>query len=418
MSGFYSGFNLEPYNDVYDSGSSGTPVHGTPAPGAPRGSPFAGTPVSLPAIYPAVGYPPVHPGVGYPPVHVVGFPAGSATHPSGGLPPPSLVPPAHGPPPAGPHPTGLLPAPALVPPTPPHPGATAPLGGRGSVFRTTAPTVTLEGRYSARPSDTGTVPTNFPIVVPQDGTVRVVLPRSMQHLRGRTRRFTMICTADGQLRDFITLDGVSPQVTALFLDKLRNYHSSTNQSNPQELISHLLRLNYGRKGVQYKVWIRMMDRLCPALMCAKLALGDCSFLFHRKIKKLSDLNISNGTITQKLIYDRALIVAYNCHMCYNAHGSADQLTVDDIMSYDVYCALHRLRTVLKLHGVFSYDYLEATFGNQVRASDIKGLPYALFLLLDSFIPYNEWRAHLTDSKTLVTPREKQLMNTNVLFHRL
>jgi len=89
------------------------------------------------------------------------------------------------------------------------------------------------------------------------------------------------------------------------------------------------------------------------------------------------------------------------------------LSVDDILNYDVYDALNRLREKLKKHGVFSYDYLEQTGDNVMN-----GLPFQVFLLLDSFLPYKEWRYHLCETKALATSTEMQAMHNNILFHKL
>jgi hypothetical protein len=177
-------------------------------------------------------------------------------------------------------------------------------------------------------------------------------------------------------------------------------------------------VNYAGKGTQFKLWVKTVDKLLPALVCAKLALGDCRVIMSRRITKLRSLDKADNSRAQKFVYDKAITAAYNLQKCFNACHSSDELTVDEILDYDVYYSLDRLRTTLKLHGVFSIDYLENTHGPDVKSHHIRGIPYPLFLLLDSFIPYDQWRHHLTVKKTLVTELEKQKMYTNPLFHRL
>lgn len=235
----------------------------------------------------------------------------------------------------------------------------------------------------------------------------------MDHLKLRVVRYTLICSADRTPRDFFCLDGYAAVLAGILLDRLRNYHSSPHPSNARAHLVHLQRLNYGGKANLFKGWIKCLDRMLPALICAKLSIGSCSFAFHRKIKKVRDFHEQDGHPNQKLVHDRALIMAFNCHKCYNAYVSSDQLSVDDILNYDVYDALNRLREKLKKHGVFSYDYLEQTGDNVMN-----GLPFQVFLLLDSFLPYKEWRYHLCETKALVTPTEMQAMHNNILFHKL
>ena len=184
------------------------------------------------------------------------------------------------------------------------------------------------------------------------------------------------------------------------------------------LLSHLADLNYANKGTQFKNWLKIVDKALPVLICAKLAQGDCRSVLTRGIKCLRALHKPGNSRSQKLVYDRALTAAYNCHRCFNSCNPADQTELTTILTYDVYDSISRLRKELKTHRAFSLDWLENTYHGDVKPHHIWGIPYQLFLLLDSLIPYDGWRKHLTLKNTHITKAEERQMHTNPLFHKL
>lgn len=303
-------------------------------------------------------------------------------------------------------------------PTPGHghgPSASASATTTTSLLAMAPATVSTDGSFSQRHHEEGRVisPADFPVMYPATENNFHDFP---SELKKRLTKWIMVSNGDGQLRVVVVLDNNSVLVTGLLLDRIRTHHDSPHPCSCRAMLSSLADRNFAGKGIQFRMWQKQSDALVASLVTSKFALSDFGYCFTRVVQKLEDLNRPGMNEVMKLQYHRAIVMATNIHLYYNAHLSSEQLSVDDIMNYDVYYSIFRLRHVLGKHGVFSVEYLQQKHGHDLKSVHIKGIPYPMFLLLDSLIPFQHWRRHLTKDKTLVMPDEADMMSNNPLFH--
>lgn len=384
------------FTDAYTPRDGAAPPHGHGPPTSASLPGFLGAPVGATPL-----------------VHATGF--GCATVPGA----PSATSTTTGPPASGLHhgaslpgffgtPVGATPTTTTIPTTTATPT---------SLLAMAPSSVSTAGSFSQRHHEVGRkiTPADFPVMYPATDSDFLDFP---EVIRSRLTKWIMISRADGQQRVVVILDNNAVLVTGLLLDRIRTHYDSPHLSSCRALLSSLCDRNFAGKGAQFRMWLKQTDLLVASLVTSKFALSDFGYCFARLVRKLEDLNRPGMSEPMKLQYHRALVMATNIHLYYNAHLSSEQLSVDDIMNYDVYYSIFRLRLTLSKFGVFSVEYLQQKYGHNLRSVHIKGIPYAMFLLLDSLIPFTHWRHHLTKDKTLIMPNEADMMSNNPLFHRI
>lgn len=217
---------------------------------------------------------------------------------------------------------------------------------------------------------------------------------------------------DTSQRLLLVVDNQWPVQSALLLDFLKDYFSDPN--GPRETLRMQALGNIHDLGSQWAMTLKQLDKLVCALVAVKLGWKrDLGMGFTPKIRQCCRLQQGSSTTTDLGNYQRAAIMAFNIEQHYNAPQSEYQLTWEAIMTAGAYDSLGNLRRDVEKHGVYSLEGLmEARHNagcNKVLRSDIKGVCFQTFLVLDSLLPDRQWRSKLKLNQAFITQQEYQML---------